>query len=56
MTDYLKQAFLLATCTLDDDERQKALKKLEKSHKKLEDAVRANPILEGQQRDLEEKI
>jgi|SaaInlStandDraft_1057018.scaffolds.fasta_scaffold16249_4 hypothetical protein len=46
MTDYLKQAFSLATCTLEGDEREKAFKELEKIQKELEDAVRANPILE----------
>ena len=51
MTDYLKQAFSLATCTLEGDEREKAFKKLEEIEKKLEDAVRANPILEEQQKD-----
>ena len=51
MTDYLEQAFSLATCTLEGDEREKAFKELEKIQKELEDAIQAYPFLEEQQKD-----
>lgn len=51
MTDYLKQAFSLATCTLEGDEREKAFKKLEEIEKELEKAIDSNPFLGEQQKD-----